>query len=70
MDNETYVRHIDTSRFNPNAFSSMIMADRTSGSNNCRLNLVRVPPGKAGPGLHVHVFDQFYYVPAAPCSSR
>jgi len=62
MQNETYVRHIDTSRFNPAAFSSIIMADRTSGSNNCRLNLVRVPPGKGGPGLHVHVFDQFYYV--------
>ena len=62
MQNTNYVRHIDTSRFNPDAFSSLIIADRASGSNNCRINLVRVPPGKGGPGMHIHTFDQFYYV--------
>ena len=62
MDSDVYVRHIDKSKFNPDAFSSMIMADRSSGSMHCRLNLVRVPPGKGGPGLHIHTFDQYYYV--------
>ena len=57
-----YVRHIDTSKFNPDSFSTVVMADRTTGSNHCRLNLVRVPPGKGGPALHVHTFDQYYYV--------
>jgi mannose-6-phosphate isomerase-like protein (cupin superfamily) len=62
MESADYVRHIDTSKFNPDAFTSIIMADRSSGSNNCRLNLVRVPPGRGGPALHIHTFDQFYYV--------
>jgi mannose-6-phosphate isomerase-like protein (cupin superfamily) len=62
MESDVYVRHTDESKFNPNAFSSLIIADRSTASNNCRINLVRVPPGKGGPGLHIHTFDQFYYV--------
>jgi mannose-6-phosphate isomerase-like protein (cupin superfamily) len=62
MEAGYYVRHIDQSKFSPTGFSTIVMADRTSGSLNCRLNLVRVAPGAGGPGLHVHTFDQFYYV--------
>jgi mannose-6-phosphate isomerase-like protein (cupin superfamily) len=62
MQSDLYVRHFDESRFDPSRFSSIIIADRSTGSTHCRLNMVRVPPGHGGPGLHIHTFDQFYYV--------
>jgi mannose-6-phosphate isomerase-like protein (cupin superfamily) len=62
MKSDHYIRHIDQSKFNPSEFSTIVMADRTTGSMHCRINLVRIPPKKSGPGMHVHTFDQFYYV--------
>jgi mannose-6-phosphate isomerase-like protein (cupin superfamily) len=58
------VRHVlpvDFSRF-PNGFHSEIMAGPGSGIESCYLICSRVPPGAAGPALHTHPADQFYYV--------
>jgi mannose-6-phosphate isomerase-like protein (cupin superfamily) len=57
-----YVRPLDESRFDPQEFSYVTLADRTTGSRSCRINVLQLPPGTAGPGLHVHSFDQFYFV--------
>jgi mannose-6-phosphate isomerase-like protein (cupin superfamily) len=61
-EDDFYVRPLDESRFDPEDFSVVTLADRTTGSRSCRINLLQVPPGKQSPGLHVHSFDQFYYV--------
>jgi quercetin dioxygenase-like cupin family protein len=57
-----YVRPLDESQLDPGNFSVVSLADRTTGSRSCRINLLQMPPGQGGPGLHVHAFDQFYYV--------
>jgi mannose-6-phosphate isomerase-like protein (cupin superfamily) len=57
-----HVRPLDPSKFAPGRFSTVTMADRTSGSEHCRINIARVPPDTGGPQLHVHTFDQFYFV--------
>jgi len=56
-----YVRPLDESRFEPDRFSAIALADRTTGSRSCRINVVQVPPGKGTP-LHLHTFDQFYFI--------
>lgn len=57
-----HVRPLDRTKFDPDRFSVVTLADRESGSQHCRINIGRVPPGAGGPALHVHSFDQFYYV--------
>jgi mannose-6-phosphate isomerase-like protein (cupin superfamily) len=56
-----YVRPLDESLFDPSGFSYVGLADRTTGSAHCRVNVAQVPPGKGTP-LHIHGFDQFYFV--------
>jgi quercetin dioxygenase-like cupin family protein len=56
-----YVRPLDESRLDPSAFSMVSLADRTNGSRSCRISVAQVPPGKGTP-LHLHTFDQFYFV--------
>jgi mannose-6-phosphate isomerase-like protein (cupin superfamily) len=53
---------LDHSRFNPERFSQVVLADRSSGLETLSLGVFRVPPGGKSPGLHVHRFDQIYYV--------
>ncbi len=43
-------------------FSQVVLADRSSGSDNVSLGIFRVPPGGQSPELHVHRVDQIYFV--------
>ena len=61
-ESDYFVRKVDKSQFDPDEFSVVSLADRTTGSRACRINVVQVPPGKGSPPLHVHAFDQFYFV--------
>jgi quercetin dioxygenase-like cupin family protein len=56
------VRPLQEESFDPERFSQVILADRSSGLNTLSLGVFRVPPGGASPGLHVHRFDQIYYM--------
>jgi mannose-6-phosphate isomerase-like protein (cupin superfamily) len=38
------------------------LIDREAGSDHAAIAMVVAPPGASGPGLHIHRFDQFYYV--------
>ncbi len=61
-----YVRTIDDAAHNESArfggFHLQRMADPESGVASCVINAARVDPGRAGPGTHVHEFDQLYFV--------
>jgi quercetin dioxygenase-like cupin family protein len=57
-----YVTQLDPSGFNPERFSQLTLRGRQSGSSHCRFMVARIPPGGSSPELHVHRFDQFYYV--------
>lgn len=56
------LRPLNHARFNPDRFSQVILADRSSGLDTLSLGVFRVPPGGHGPGLHMHRFDQIYFV--------
>ncbi len=56
------VRPLDESQFDANRFSQIVLADRSSGLNTLSLGVFRVPAGGSGPGMHVHRFDQIYYM--------
>jgi mannose-6-phosphate isomerase-like protein (cupin superfamily) len=56
------VRPLDESRFDPEKFSQVVLADRSSGLNTLSLGVFRVPAGAQGPVLHMHRFDQIYYM--------
>ena len=62
VSNMELIRTLDESKFNPAKFSSVVLADRASGVNSTSLGIMRVPPGGRGPGLHVHSFEQIYYI--------
>jgi mannose-6-phosphate isomerase-like protein (cupin superfamily) len=56
-----YVRPLDESGFEPDRFSTVPLADRTTGSRACRISVAQVAPGRGTP-LHLHTFDQFYFI--------
>lgn len=56
-----YVRSLDRSKFDANDISYVTLADYSSGSHHCRIDIFQVPPGKGAGELHVHTFDQVYY---------
>jgi quercetin dioxygenase-like cupin family protein len=56
--NPHYVRHLDRSRFNPKETSAVTLADYSTGSHHCRIDIVQVPPGRGDGDLHVKPFDQ------------
>jgi mannose-6-phosphate isomerase-like protein (cupin superfamily) len=56
------VRKLEHARFDTEQFSQVILADRASGLNTLSLGVFRVPPGSKGTALHMHRFDQIYYV--------
>jgi mannose-6-phosphate isomerase-like protein (cupin superfamily) len=43
-------------------YRSNILADRKSGFDSGHVRIDRLDPGASGPGLHIHRFDQFYFV--------
>jgi mannose-6-phosphate isomerase-like protein (cupin superfamily) len=43
-------------------YRSNVLADRASGFDGGHLRIDRLAPGASGPGLHIHRFDQFYFV--------
>lgn len=44
------------------AFTQDWLVDRARGSAHAGIYLAEVPAGRSGPPLHVHDFDQFYFV--------
>ena len=49
--------------YKPNpGYRSNILADRKSGFGSGHLRIDRLDPGSSGPGMHIHRFDQFYFV--------
>jgi mannose-6-phosphate isomerase-like protein (cupin superfamily) len=56
------VRVLDHTAFDEARFSQVVLADRSTGLKTLSLGVFRVPPGGRGPGLHVHRFDQIYYI--------
>jgi quercetin dioxygenase-like cupin family protein len=58
----SYVTHLNPEGFNPDRFTQLTLRSRLDGSDHVRFMVARVPPGGAGPGLHIHKFDQIYYV--------
>jgi mannose-6-phosphate isomerase-like protein (cupin superfamily) len=56
------VRGLDESRFDQQKFSQVVLADRASGLNTLSIGVFRVPGGVQGPVLHMHRFDQIYYM--------
>jgi mannose-6-phosphate isomerase-like protein (cupin superfamily) len=56
------VRRLDESRFDPEKFSQVVLADRSSGLSTVSLGVFRVPAGAQGPELHMHRFEQIYYM--------
>jgi mannose-6-phosphate isomerase-like protein (cupin superfamily) len=56
------IRRLDHARFQSDRFSQIVLAGRSSGLESLSLGVFRVPPGGHGPGLHMHRFDQIYYI--------
>lgn len=61
-----YVQALDGSAFAESkrfaGFGLQCLADASSGVTSCIVNAAQVAPGKAGPGTHIHDFDQLYFV--------
>ncbi len=57
-----FVREADPSRLTGRDFGLDWLVNRASGATRAAVYLAEVPPGKDGPPLHVHEFDQFYFV--------
>jgi quercetin dioxygenase-like cupin family protein len=53
---------LDPGGFAAERFSQITLRSRANGSHYCRFMVARVPAGGSGPPLHVHTFDQIYYV--------
>jgi mannose-6-phosphate isomerase-like protein (cupin superfamily) len=56
-----YIRSLDESKFNPNETTHVTLADNSTGSHFCRIDIVQVPVGKDGGALHVAGYDQVYF---------
>lgn len=46
----------------PTGFSVQPLADRERGVTSVLINAAQVNEGGAGPGMHIHTFDQLYFV--------
>lgn len=59
-----YVRAVDAAALEEPlpGFRLQALADPGSGSRHAVINYAEVDPGAAGPGTHVHAFDQYYFV--------
>lgn len=65
-DATKYVRPIDfdaIAALGPDERMAQRLLDRNSGATECAVSLIRTPAGGGSPrGLHVHDFEQHYYV--------
>jgi quercetin dioxygenase-like cupin family protein len=57
-----FVSAADPARLTGRDFGLDWLVNRAAGAVHAAVYLAEVPPGKAGPALHVHEFDQFYFV--------
>ncbi len=61
-----YLVRLDPSQHKQSArlpgFRLQNLAGPDRGMTSCVVNAAELDPGKAGPGTHVHDFDQFYFV--------
>jgi mannose-6-phosphate isomerase-like protein (cupin superfamily) len=57
-----FVATADESRFGGEGFAIDWLVGRDRGSRHATVNLAEVPPASGGPPLHIHDFDQFYFV--------
>lgn len=57
-----FVKEADPSRLTGQDFGLDWLVNRDGGAEHAAVYLAEVPPGKEGPPLHVHEFDQFYFV--------
>ncbi len=46
----------------PNGFAVQTMADASRGVRTCTMNAARVNAGGEGPAVHIHTFDQLFFV--------
>jgi mannose-6-phosphate isomerase-like protein (cupin superfamily) len=52
----------DPSAFDHESFSRQVLVGLDEGISSLHMYAALVPAGKAGPGLHTHAFDQFFFV--------
>lgn len=57
-----FVREADPTKLTGQGFNLDWLVNRQLGAEHAAVYLAEVPPGAAGPALHVHDFDQFYFV--------
>jgi mannose-6-phosphate isomerase-like protein (cupin superfamily) len=57
-----FIRTLDETKFNPERFSNVVLADRASGLNSTSIGVFRSPPGGKSPPLHVHHFEQIFFI--------
>jgi mannose-6-phosphate isomerase-like protein (cupin superfamily) len=57
-----FIAASDPAKRGTNDFSLDWLVNRAKGANNAAIYLAEVPAHKGGPPLHVHDFDQFYFV--------
>ena len=59
-----YVRKVEPSQSTEPlpGFTTMILANESLGSEETCIYYAEVAAGKGGPGMHIHEFDQYYFV--------
>lgn len=61
-DAAQYIRPVRADAFTKGGFAYQSLAERSTGSQNLRVNFVEVQPGAGSPDYHIHDFDQFYFI--------
>ena len=57
-----YLKVVDPEAFVRGSFSRQVLAGIETGVSSVRIFAAVVPAGTAGPALHQHRYDQFYFV--------
>jgi mannose-6-phosphate isomerase-like protein (cupin superfamily) len=57
-----FIQEADPAKLTGRDFGLDWLVNRANGAAHAAVYLAEVPAGKAGPPLHVHEFDQFYFV--------
>lgn len=53
---------VDPSRFEGGGFAYQSLADRSTGVQSMRVNILQVQPGAGSPDFHIHAFAQLYVI--------
>ena len=56
------IRPLLAENFSGGGFAYQSLAERKTGSDHVRVNIVEVQPGSGSPDFHIHAFDQFYFI--------